>query len=88
MTNFVPEVVGKEPLAAAMVLKALEVEVALGVVTGGLVTTVVEADVTTAFELDVLIVVGTLDARPGTHCEYQSLALLQWWPEIQAEGPV
>ena len=78
MTNFVPEVVGKEPLAAAVVVTALEVEIVLDVVTGGLVTTVVEADVAGAFEVDVLMVVGTLDAAPGTHCEYQSLFLSQW----------
>ena len=78
MTNFVPEVVGKEPLAAPVVVTALEVEIVLDVVTGGLVTTVVEADGTGAFEVDVLMVVRTPDAAPRTHCEYHSLFLLQW----------
>jgi hypothetical protein len=47
------------------------------VVTGGLVIAVVEADETGAFDVDVLMVVGTLEAAPGTHCEYQSLPLSQ-----------
>ena len=69
MTNFVPEVVGNEPLAAAVVVTALEVEMVLDVVTGGLVAKVVE-DETGALDVDVLMVVGTLDpAAPGTHCE-------------------
>jgi hypothetical protein len=77
MTNFVPEVVGKEPLAAAVVVAALEVVVILDVVIGGLGTSVVEEDETGAFEIEVLMVVGTLDAAPGTHCEYQSLLFSQ-----------
>jgi hypothetical protein len=77
MTNFVPEVVGNDPLAAAVVVTALEVVIVLEVVTGGLVIAVVEADETGAFDVDVLMVVGTLEAAPGTHCEYQSLPLSQ-----------
>jgi hypothetical protein len=77
MTNFVPEVVGKEPLAAAVVVTALEVVAVLDVMIGGLGTSVVEEDETGALEVEVLIVVGTLDAAPGTHCEYQSLPLSQ-----------
>jgi hypothetical protein len=69
MTNFVPEAVGNEPLATAVVVTALEVEIVLDVVTGGLVAKVVEEDGTGAFEVDVLTVVGTLDPVPGTHCE-------------------
>jgi hypothetical protein len=65
----VPEVVGKEPLAAAVVVTPFEVEMILDVVTGDLVTTVVEEDGTDAFVVDVLMVVGTLDIAPGTHCE-------------------
>jgi hypothetical protein len=69
MTNFVPEVVGKEPLAAAVVVTPFEVEMVLEVVTGDLVTTVVGEDGTDALLVDVLMVVVTLDAAPGTHCE-------------------
>jgi hypothetical protein len=69
MTNFVPEVVGKEPLAAAVVVTPFEVEMVLEVVTGGLVTTVVEDNGTDALVVDVLMVVETLDAAPDTHCE-------------------
>jgi hypothetical protein len=69
MTNFVPEVVGKEPLAAAVVVTPFEVEIVLDVVTGGLVTTVVGEDGIGAFEVDVLMIVGALVAAPGTHCE-------------------
>ena len=78
MTNFVPEVVGKDPLAAAVVVTAFEVETVLDVVTGGLVTTVVDEGEVEGFEVDVLMVVGTLDAEPGTHCEYHLFALSQW----------
>jgi hypothetical protein len=77
MTNFVPEVVGKEPLAAAVVVTALEVVIVLDSVMGGLVTAVVEGYGIGAFEVDVLMVVEMLDAAPGTHCEYQSLLLSQ-----------
>jgi hypothetical protein len=69
MTNFVPDVVGKEPLTAAVVVTPFEVEMVLEVVTGGLVTTVVEDNVTDALVVDVLMVVETLNAAPGTHCE-------------------
>jgi hypothetical protein len=73
----VPEVVGKEPLAAAVVVTALEVVIILDVVIGGLGASMVEEDETGACEIEVLMVVGTLDAAPGTHCEYQSLLLSQ-----------
>jgi hypothetical protein len=69
MTNFVPDVVGKEPLTPAVVVTPFEVEMVLEVVTGGLVTTVVEDNVTDALVVDVLMVVETLNAAPGTHCE-------------------
>lgn len=71
-----PELVGKEPLAAAVVVTALEVEIVLDVVTGGLVIAVV-GDETLVFEVDVLMVVGALDTEPGTHCEYHSLFFSQ-----------
>lgn len=64
MTNFVPEVVAMEPAAAVVVVATLDVETTLEVVTGGLVTTVLEEDGTT----EVLMVVATpLDPAPATH---------------------
>lgn len=52
MMNFVPDFVGNELLAAAVVVTALDVDTVLDVTIGGLDTTVVKED-TDAFEADV-----------------------------------
>lgn len=84
MTNSVPDFVGKGPPAAAVVVTALDVGTVLEVETGSLGTEVAREEDTGAFEADML----TNDAESGTHCEYQSFALLQRYPDTQTDDPV
>lgn len=52
MTNSVPDFVGNELLAAAVVVTSLDVDTVLDVTTGGLDTAVVKEEDTGAFEAD------------------------------------